>query len=298
MKRLIVIAGPTASGKTALSIRLAKHFRTEIVSADSRQFFREMKVGTAKPSDTQLQEVKHHFINSLSVEEEYNAGMYESDALSVIENYFSKNEFLLMTGGSGLYINAVLFGFDNLPPTDQLTRKKITERYAVEGITFLQKEIRRLDPEYASGADLNNPQRLMRALEACYISGKPYSSLISKSARQRQFDFTIYVLDVPREELYMRINNRVDEMVEGGLFEEARALYSNKNLRALQTVGYKEIFESIENGVDIDITINKIKQNTRNYAKRQMTWFRGLQEAIIVPAEKAFDYIIEMEAEK
>ena len=298
LRKLIVITGPTASGKTALSVRLAKYFKTEIISADSRQVYKEMNIGTAKPSQAQLAEVPHHFINSFSISEEFNAGLFESSALTLLEKLFQKNNFQIMTGGSGLYLNAVLYGFDNLPSTDLLLRKQIKESYQIKGLSFLQEEIKRLDPDFAAKSDLNNPQRMMRALEACYLSGQPYSTLLSNDKKKRDFEFSIYVIEINRDEIYSRINIRVDEMVKQGLFDEAHSLYQYRNEKALQTVGYKEIFEGMDSGEPFSITVEKIKKNTRNYAKRQMTWFRSLKNSIFIPAANAFDFIIEKEIHK
>lgn len=290
------MAGPTASGKTDLSIRLANFFHTEIISADSRQLYKELSIGTAKATESQLKQVPHHFINALSLSEDYNAGKFEIEALSKLADLFKKHELVIMTGGSGLYINAVLFGFDHMPANNQGLREKIKSDFQVKGIAFLQSEIKLLDPTYANIVDLNNPQRLMRALEVCYSSGKPYSSFISKVAKQRDFIFDIYILDLNRKELYFQIDSRVDQMVKQGLFNEAIALLSYKNKQALQTVGYKEVFESLDNGTSKEKTIELIKKNTRNYAKRQMTWFRSLKNAVFVSPEKAFDLILKNES--
>lgn len=296
MKKLIVVAGPTASGKTDLSIKLAQYFRTEIISADSRQIFNELTVGTAKPTVSQLKEVPHHFIDSLSITEDFNAGKFEIQALAKLADLFKTHELVIMTGGSGLYINAVLFGFDDLPVIDQGLREKIKSEFQEKGIVFLQSEIRLLDPAYANMVDMNNPQRIIRALEVCYSTSKPYSSFISKKVKHRDFNFNIYILDWDREVLYSRIDARVEQMVNQGLFEEALALLPFKNKQALQTVGYKEIFKSRDSNISKEKTIELIKQNTRNYAKRQMTWFRSLKEAVFVTPENAFDIIIENES--
>lgn len=273
-KFLVVVVGPTASGKTALSIRLAKELNTEIVSADSRQFFKETTIGTAKPSDEQLQTVKHHFINSHSIHEEYNVGLYEQGALNVINKLFHKYNSVILTGGSGLYIDAVCKGFDPVPTRDTEIRKQLTELYSKEGIESLQARLRILDSEYYREIDLSNPQRLIRALEVCLITGKPYSSLRKGKHKSRGFTSIKIGLDIERRILYERINKRVDDMIASGLLLEVQSLIKYQDLNALQTVGYKELFDHYKGNLPLGKAVELIKQNTRNYAKRQLTWFR------------------------
>lgn len=271
---LIVILGPTAVGKTSLAFEIAKEFNTEIISADSRQFFREMNIGTAKPTEAQLKEVKHHFINSLSVTDEYNVGEFEKDALKVLENIFQKKNIVIMVGGSGLYINAVSNGFDSVPSADPEVRKNITEMYKREGIEYLRTTLKKLDKEYYSKVDLSNPHRMIRAIEVCIVTGKTYSELRKGKKQKRNFIPIKIGLNLEREKLYERINDRVDEMMKQALLNEVKSLVKYKNRNSLNTVGYKELFEHLEGKVDLELAIEKIKQNTRNFAKRQLTWFR------------------------
>lgn len=286
---LIVILGPTAVGKTALAIEVAKALETEIISADSRQFYREMNIGTAKPSHAQLKEVKHHFIDSLSVKDDYNAGRFESDALKVLEKIFSSRPCAVMVGGSGLYINAVCTGFDEVLPSDANVRASLTERYRREGLEYLRATLRKLDKAHYAKVDLANPHRMIRAIEVCMITGRPYSQLLNpspKGRKKRPFSIIKIGLQLPREELYQGINTRVDEMMKNGLLEEARALVKYKHLNALNTVGYKELFlhlEAKESNIqspfrDLGFAVELIKQNTRNFARRQLTWFRRDKE--------------------
>lgn len=279
-KKLIVIVGPTAAGKTDLSIQIAKHFSAEIISADSRQFYTEMNVGTAKPSVRQLKEVRHHFINSLTIVQDYNAGKFESDCNKLLEELFMKHDIALMVGGAGLYINAVLAGVDELPEADQKIRKSLKQKLETEGIEFLQQQLLQLDPEYFHKMDKQNPQRLMRAIEVCLASGKKYSSLLGKKSKEKNFDAVLIGLWDDKENLYERINKRVDEMIANGLPEEVKTLLPFKNYNALQTVGYKELIQYAEEKISLKEATDLIKKNTRNYAKRQMTWFRKMKEII------------------
>ncbi|MFL5763090.1 MAG: tRNA (adenosine(37)-N6)-dimethylallyltransferase MiaA [Bacteroidia bacterium] len=274
VKTLIVIAGPTAVGKTALSIAIAKELRAPIVSADSRQFFKELSIGTAKPSKEEMQGVPHYMIDSHSITEEYNVGKYESEVIPLLDDLFRENDQVILTGGSGLYIDAVCKGLDELPEADPGTRNKIAEILAAEGIEGLQKLLEKLDPEYYGKVDLNNPQRLSRALEVCISSGKAYSSLRKGSRKKRNFEIVKIGLNMDRAELYRRIDRRVDEMMKAGLLNEVRSLYENRAANALQTVGYKDLFDHIDGKSDLSSAIDQIKQNTRNFAKRQLTWFR------------------------
>lgn len=277
-KHLIVIAGPTAIGKTALAISLAKHFNTEIISADSRQFFKEMTIGTAKPSQCELQEIKHHFINSHSVLEEYNVGKFEHESIFLLDNLFKTNDIVILVGGSGLYMDAVCEGFDDLPEADSEVRKKIDTLLATEGIEALQTLLKDLDSVYYSQVDINNPQRMSRALEVCLTTGKTYSGLREGKSKERNFTSIKIGLNTSREILYNRINERVDEMMLNGLLAEVESLIKFKHLNALQTVGYKELFEYLDGTIDKQTSINQIKQNTRKFAKRQLTWFKRDRE--------------------
>lgn len=271
---LLVVAGPTASGKTALGIRLAQHLNTHIISADSRQFYREMKIGTAAPSSGELQSVPHHFIHQLSIQETYNVSRYESEVLDLLDQLFKNHRVAIMVGGSGLYINAVCHGIDLLPdpePEIRLDLKKILEK---SGITALQAELMQVDPGYADTVDLANPARLIRAIEIYRSTGVPYSMLRTNRPKIRPFRIVKIGIDLPREMLNQRINSRVDEMIDHGLVDEARQLYPMRHLNALNTVGYKELFDYFEGKVSLDHAIEKIKTNSRRYAKRQLTWFR------------------------
>ncbi|HLT06510.1 MAG TPA: tRNA (adenosine(37)-N6)-dimethylallyltransferase MiaA [Cyclobacteriaceae bacterium] len=273
-KTLLIVAGPTAVGKTDLCINLAKKFNTNIISADSRQFYTEINIGTAKPSPAQLTEVRHHFINSHSIHEAYDVGRFEADALALLEALFAQHELVIMTGGSGLYIDAVCKGFDAMPAVDKSIRAALNDRYEKQGLSALQQQLKELDPDYYQAVDLNNPQRLIRALEVCIGSGKPYSSFRQKQTSPRPFQTLKIALQRDREELYTRIDQRMDQMIAEGLFEEAATLYPYRHHNALQTVGYKEIFGYMEGEYDKAEAIRLLKRNSRRYAKRQMTWFR------------------------
>ena len=277
-KTLIVIAGPTAIGKTELAIKIAQHFQTEIISADSRQFYREMEIGTAKPSAEELSAAKHHFINSLSIKDEFSVGDFEIAALGTLDTIFKKNNFAVLVGGSGLFIKAVTDGFDALPGSEASVRKELNLLLETEGIVPLQKKLNELDPEYYTEVDLNNPQRIIRALEVCLSSGKPFSSFRTKTQQTRHFNILKIGLNTSREELYRRINSRVDEMVTAGLIEEVRNLLPYRKLNALNTVGYSEIFDYLDGMISLEQAIENIKQNTRRFAKRQLTWFRKDEE--------------------
>lgn len=274
-KTLIVIAGPTAIGKTALAIELAKHYQAEIISADSRQFYREMEIGTAKPSPEQLNTVPHHFVNNISIHtKNYSAGKYEHEVLQFLETYFKQHDIAVMVGGSGLFINAVCSGFDKFEKEDE-SQLWVTRRFLNEKtLEWLQAEVERLDPEYYATVDSKNPVRLKRALEIIYTTGKKYSEQRIGKKAERPFNIIKIGLSLPRELLYERINQRVDEMMKAGLLEEVKHLYLHKKLHALDTVGYTELFDFIEDKITLENAIALIKQNTRNYAKRQMTWFK------------------------
>jgi tRNA dimethylallyltransferase len=272
-KTLIVIVGPTASGKTSLAVDVARYLQTEIVSADSRQIYDELHIGVAKPTQEELFAVPHHLIGHVSIHRPYNAGSYATDAMQVIQTLFETHHYVVLVGGSGLYINAVLEGMDPLP-SDQAVRSSIRALYESEGIAALHEELAQRDPVYYSKVDLSNPHRLMRAIEVSRISGAPYSDLLTGQKRALPFDVLKVGLTAQREFLYQRINERVDAMVQAGLIEEVRDLYPHRHYDALQTVGYKEIFDCIERGEALEGAIEKIKQHTRQYAKRQLTWWR------------------------
>lgn len=270
---LVVVLGTTGVGKTDTSIELARHFQTEIISADSRQFYKEMKIGTAIPSETQLNTVKHHFIRFLKVNEYYSSSLFERDVLKLLPGIFSWNRLAIMAGGSGMYIDAVCSGIDDIPDTDPEVREKYTRIYAEEGIESLRSALKILDPAHYMKVDLKNHKRIIRALEICETSGRPYSSFLTKSAVKRAFGIILIGLTRDREELYERINSRVDEMIRQGLEDEARSLYDFRNLNALNTVGYREFFEYFDGKITRDNAIELIKRNSRRYAKRQITWW-------------------------
>jgi len=273
-KTLIVVLGPTAIGKTSLSIQLAKQYNTEIVSADSRQFYKELLIGAAPPSAKELSEVKHHFIQHLSVSEDYNVGKFEEDAILKIEDLFRKNDKIIMTGGSGLYIDAICKGFDKMPEIPSEIREKVISLYKKNGIEFLQEELKEKDSIYFNEIDTKNPQRLMRALEIIYSTNKTFSSFRKKEKKKRSFNIVKIGLEIDRELLYNRINNRVDIMMENGLEKEVKSLIPYQNKNALQTVGYKELFEYFDGNCSLEQSTEMIKQNTRRFAKRQITWFK------------------------
>ncbi|MDR2292514.1 MAG: tRNA (adenosine(37)-N6)-dimethylallyltransferase MiaA [Prevotellaceae bacterium] len=273
MKRLVVLLGATGVGKTDLSIRLAQYMQCPIISSDSRQIYREMTTGTAVPEKEQLNAVQHYFIHSRSIFDDYTAGKFELDAIDLINSLFQHYKQLLMVGGSGLYIDAVCKGIDVIPATDNWLRQSIIERYKNEGIESLRFELKRLDAKIYNQIDIKNPQRVMRALEVCLTSGKPYSELKQNFAKKRNFDILKIGLQISRNELYDKINSRVDKMFEQGLLNEAGHLYEHRNINALKTVGYKEIFEYFDGKISLDEAVNLIKRNTRRYAKRQMSWF-------------------------
>ncbi|MDR2653670.1 MAG: tRNA (adenosine(37)-N6)-dimethylallyltransferase MiaA [Prevotellaceae bacterium] len=280
MKRLIVLLGATGVGKTDLSIQLAQCLKCPIISSDSRQIYREMTIGTAVPTREQLASVQHYFIQSRSIFDDYTAGKFELDAIELINNLFCKHEQLLMVGGSGLYIDAVCRGIDAIPATENWLRQSIIERYKNEGIESLRFQLKRLDVEIYNQIDIKNPQRVMRALEVCLTSGKPYSELKRNFEKTRDFDILKIGLQLNRNELYDRINSRIDKMIEQGLIDEARQLYAHRNVNALKTVGYKEIFEYLDGKISLDEAVNLIKRNTRRYAKRQISWFARYDDII------------------
>ena len=275
MKTLLVIAGPTAIGKTALCIQLAQALQTDVVSADSRQLYQQLTIGTAKPSVDEMDGVQHYFIDSHSVTDPVNAGRYERECLTILDKLFEQKDVVILSGGTGLYINAVCFGLDDMPPVDAALREHLSIRLQQEGLEALQKELRQLDPTYAQTADLQNPARVTRALEVCLTTGQPYSSFRRQQPAERSFRSVLIALERPREELYARIEARVDMMLEAGLIEEVRSLLPYRYLGPLQTVGYQEVFPYMDGTYDYEEMVRLLKRNTRRYAKRQLTWFRN-----------------------
>lgn len=272
-KKLIILLGPTGVGKTELSLQMAEELGTEIISCDSRQMYREMKIGTAAPTEEELKRVPHHFIGHLSIHDYYSCGRFEIDALAKCNELFQSHDTVIMTGGSMLYIDAVCKGIDDIPNIDEELRQSLLERYQNEGIENIRQELKILDPDYYKIVDLQNHKRIIHALEVCIQSGKPYSSFRSESVKKRPFTIEKIGLNRPREVLYDRINKRVDIMMENGLLEEAKSLYPFKGLNALNTVGYKEFFNYFDGIWTLDFAIQMIKQNSRRYAKKQLTWF-------------------------
>ena len=291
MNYLITIIGPTAIGKTALSIALAQHFGCDIISCDSRQFFKEMKIGTAVPSDEELAGATHHFIQNKSIFESYSVGDFEQEALTKLDELFQKNNIQIMVGGSGLYVDAVLKGFDDFPDIDDSVRTEINAKYDALGIKYLQQQLQELDSEYYNKLSvenpqtLQNPQRMKRFVEVCIGSGKPYSSFIGKRKNVRSFTPIVIGLEADRDVMYDRINQRVDIMLNEGLLAEAQSLYPNKHLNALQTVGYRELFDYFDGKTTLEFAIEQIKMNTRRFAKRQITWFKRTENV------SWFDYL-------
>lgn len=286
MKYLITIIGPTAIGKTSLSIALAQHFDCEIISCDSRQFFQEMTIGTAVPSTEELAAAKHHFIHNKSIFENYTVGDFEKEAIAKLDELFLTNDYVVMVGGSGLYVDAVLKGFDEFPEIDASVREQVTQNYEKLGIEYLQTELQKRDPNYFAVVAKENPQRMMRALEVCIGSGKPYSSFLNQKKNERNFTPIKIGLEAERPIIYDRINQRVDIMINEGLLAEAENLYPHKSLNALQTVGYRELFSYFNGEFTLAFAIEEIKKNTRRFAKRQLTWFKRDEDT------KWFDFTI------
>lgn len=277
-KTLIVIAGPTAVGKTAVAIELAKQLKAEIISADSRQFYREMAIGTAKPDEAELSQAKHHFINSHSITDNFSVGDFEKQGLALLQDIFQKHDTAILAGGSGLYIKAICEGFDELPSASSEIRDRLNQELNDKGILYLQGQLKTADPVYYSQVDLSNPQRLIRALEVFEATGKPFSAYRKAVNNKRAFRCIKVGLNLPRDILYQRINQRVDAMINQGLTEEVRSLLPFRHYNALNTVGYSEIFDYFDGKTDLNTAIELIKQNTRRFAKRQLTWFRKDQE--------------------
>ncbi len=273
-KTLISVVGPTAIGKTALAIELAKHLNTEIISADSRQFYKEMRIGTAVPSTEELAAAKHHFIQNISINDPYSVGDFESEAITTLEKLFKTYDTAIMVGGSGLYVNAITKGLDKFPDIAPSIREELNMTLKNKGIVYLQEQLQQLDPHSYNTIALKNPHRLIRALEVCIGTGKPYSSFLNISEKKRNFKTITVGIDAERSIIYDRINQRVDIMVENGLIEEAKMLYPYRDLNALNTVGYKELFQHFDGDITLDVAISEIKKNTRRFAKRQLTWFK------------------------
>jgi tRNA dimethylallyltransferase len=292
-KYLISVVGPTAIGKTELAIRLAEHFDAEILSSDSRQFFKEMRIGTAVPSEEELNRVRHHFIQSRSIFEQYSVGAFEKDALSLLEEEFKTHDVMVMVGGSGLYVDAVLNGLDEFPNIDPSVRQKLIAELNEKGLTHLQNKLKSIDPEAFERIDIQNGQRVIRALEISEGTGRPFSSFWLNTKKKRDFEAIKIGLHAQRELVYERINRRVDAMMEEGLLEEARKLYPNRELNALQTVGYKELFAFLEGLLTLQEAVSEIKKNTRRFAKRQGTWFRRDDEITWFEYDEGSSKIIE-----
>ncbi|MEG3658696.1 tRNA (adenosine(37)-N6)-dimethylallyltransferase MiaA [Arenibacter palladensis] len=281
-KNLISIVGPTAIGKTTLAIAIAKHYKTEIISADSRQFYKEMSIGTAVPSTEELASVPHHFIQHKSIFEEYTVGDFEREAIEKLAILFEDNDIVVMVGGSGLYVDAIKDGLDNFPPINPEIRETLNQTLKTEGILSLQERLKILDMDYYRQVDLNNPHRLIRALEVCIGSGLPYTSFLNQKKPERNFNTITIAINAEREIIYDRINQRVDIMMEQGLLEEVLSLKEQQSLNALQTVGYRELFNYFKGEFDLDTAIAEIKKNTRRFAKRQLTWLRKKEDIIWV----------------
>lgn len=285
-KKLISIVGPTGIGKTALAIQLAQHFNTEIISADSRQFFNELNIGVARPTDSELAAAPHHFIAHRSIEEEYSAGMFAKDARLKIDELHQSKDVVILVGGSGMYVDAVLKGLDDLP-SNPLVRAAYNEELEKHGLKYLQEKLKERDPEYYQKVDISNPHRVVRALEVIEVSGKKFSELRSGNQQDLPFESKVYCLTAERDFLYERINTRVDAMMKAGLLEEVKGLLDKRELQALNTVGYKEIFDSIDGQFTLEFAIDKIKQHSRNYAKRQITWWKRDQTISWIHADGA-----------
>ena len=273
-KTLIVLIGPTGVGKTDLSIKIAEKYGSPIISADSRQLYSDLKIGTAAPTEEYLKRVKHYFVGTLKLTDYYSAAQYESEVISLLEELFKSNNTILLTGGSMMYIDAICKGIDDIPTVDSETRQMMMEKYEKEGLERLCAELKLLDPEYYSTVDLKNPKRVIHALEICYMTGKTYTSFRTGNKKQRPFDIIKIGLCRDREELYERINKRVDIMIKEGLVDEVKSVYEYRNLNSLNTVGYKEIIQYLEGNCTLEFAIEKIKQNSRIYSRKQMTWFK------------------------
>ena len=297
-KFLITIVGPTAIGKTALSIQLATHFKSDIISCDSRQFFKEMKIGTAVPEETELAAATHHFIQNKSIFEAYNVGQFEKDALKKLATLFEENTVQIMVGGSGLYVDAVLTGLDAFPKVAPKVREELNLALETKGLEPLQNQLKELDIETYKNIAIDNPQRVIRALEVCIGSGRPYSSYKNKPKAPRNFTAIKIGLDAERSHIYDRINLRVDHMLKNGLLEEAKKLHAHKQLNALQTVGYRELFSFFEGEFTQEFAVSEIKKNTRRFAKRQLTWFKRDKDTLWFDSQTGIEKIITAITEK
>ena len=275
MKKLITISGPTASGKTDLSIKLASYLECSIISCDSRQFYKEMSIGTAVPTKSELSKIKHYCVQHKSIFDAYSVGDFRHETLLLLKKLFQNNDYVILTGGSGLYMDSIVKGIDFFPETNKIIREELNYNFNLKGIEYLQDQLSKLDPIYFSNVDKNNHRRLIRALEVCISSEKPYSSFLNKRKNDYDFNIESFAIKTNRDVLYKKINTRVDKMIEAGLIDEVKKLFKHKNLNPLNTVGYKEIFEFIEKKVSLEQSIEKIKQNTRRYAKRQITWLKN-----------------------
>ena len=290
-KTVIIICGPTAVGKTAVAISIAKHFRTEIISADSRQCFKELKIGVARPSDEELKEIPHHFIASNSIKEDINAAFFEQFALQKTEELFKTHHFIIMVGGTGLYIKAFCEGLDEIPQINEAIRKDIIKDYELQGLAWLQEQVKQKDPQFYNVGEIQNPQRLMRALEVVESTGQSILSFRKNKKKEPPFSIIKIGLELPKEELHKNINSRVDKMLQEGLVEEVRSLQGYRDVNALQTVGYSEIFEHLDGKTSLANAVEEIKKNTRHYAKRQMTWFKKDKEINWVNAKERSEIV-------
>lgn len=292
-KTLIAVVGPTAIGKTSWAIKLAKYYNTEVVSADSRQFYREMSIGTAVPDSEELKEVVHHFIQHISIHEPWSVGHFEREGIALLHNLFKNRDIVIAVGGSGLYLKALIEGLDHFPETEPTVRERLNEQLRQEGLTSVQERLKSVDPEYYEVVDLQNPHRIIRALEVYESSGKAYSAYLGQPREERHFSTIWLGLTAARSEVYQRIEDRVDKMMDNGLLEEAEKLVAYKELSALQTVGYQELFNYLEGNWSLEFAVSEIKKNSRRFAKRQMTWFRKNEDIIWVDYNQEFTDVVE-----
>ncbi|HOZ31176.1 MAG TPA: tRNA (adenosine(37)-N6)-dimethylallyltransferase MiaA [Bacteroidales bacterium] len=291
-KYLIIICGPTGVGKTDLSIDIAEHFRSEIISCDSRQIYKELNKGVAKPNEKQLTRIKHHFVGTVSIEQHYSIYQYETDVLNLLDNYYKNNNIAVMCGGSGLYIDAVCNGVDEMPDHDEEIRARVINIYINQGISALRFELQKIDPLYYSQVDLRNPNRIMRAIEIYYQTGKAFSEFRKNESKKRDFEIIKIGINLDRDKLYERINKRVDEMILSGLLEEVKSLVDYKNLTSLRTIGYSELFMVLNNEIKLQDAIELIKRNTRHYARRQITWFKRYNDVVWFTPEQKNEIIV------